>query len=212
MKVIKLLIISILILSVILGIKIYLSNNVNETTGELKEKVNIEAILNKAYSVTNYKYTADFVEMLRKGNIVKEYSKNSDTIYIYDYDKMMKYSYKDNGNTLIRMPISDESNIRVPHVYLAPIDSIIKNSIFEKRETINGKETILIKNLNPDNKELEFIYYNFDVDTGFPIRSKSKKKNGEIIEQDYKFEFNTVSDDEIKLPDLNKYKIIDNTK
>lgn len=199
MKVYQILLIIILILAIILGIKIYNTNKKSEYS-----KKDIENILNKAYTVSNYKYISEEFELIRKDNMLKEYSKKSGLTVISDYDKKISYGFNDKNNIIIKKSISSNSNIRIPNTYLAPIDLVAQNSEFIKKEVIEGKETILLKYINSD------TYLNIDIETGFPIRCKYKDDNDKNIVDNYIYEFNSVTDNDIKLPDFSNYQIIEN--
>ena len=199
MKRYQILLIIILVLLIILGIKIYNSNKQPEYTSE-----EIRSILEKSAEIDNYQVTVNGYTYKRKGKLVLEARSNTDTILIRDYENQKKIDYSKEKKICITMQLnSNEVYNSNQFLALQTNDFIASNSTYIKTININDLKCIKLKcNWITDNNAYLYV----DVATGLIIKIES---DSSIEQMEINYSFNTVTDEDFKLPDLSDYKVID---
>lgn len=155
------------------------------------------------------------------------YHKNEETLTtltLFSNDKVTKMigykteelskSYIDNGNEKI---VSQDTLVLetalTPFLYEENFAKVFMQAISTsiKTEECNGKDCYYFSNLDTFS---EGVY--IDKETGLPVRAFEgtlETENGEItnIVVDYKYEFGIVTDENMKVPNEEEYKIQDNS-
>ncbi len=175
------------------------------------------------YKEINEKYSDDGVEIL-----YTQYSTlNSDEkLTIYENTKTATFEkgdlIKDFDNTesmLKPIPFVDKTKNYFVSLYLNLGKAFLMS--IDTYKYANGKECYVLKYKyeKPQNYEIWI-----DKDTGLPIKEVRReaeksfftgtdivKKTGDMIAE-YKYEFGTVTDDDVAVPDLSRYEIINYTR
>lgn len=231
MKEVKILVIIIIILAIIFGIKI---SGVFENKEELTLE-QVKEIIAKSENIKNYTYKNNYngEEILRKYNNNKEYFEMNGNKYYTDYEKNEAIAIvKDSKKVLIMNTIlKEEMKSLKESFYLTAENAEEYNYIGE--EIYKGKNCIVIE-LNRKYEEIEGLDWYFNKSEKEIINEKYKnqmiknqiwiaKDEGVILKvvsklgdeesvQEFEFEFNCVSDEEVQAPDLSGYEIIDTRK
>lgn len=207
MKRYQLLLIIILILTIILGIKIY---NTNKKPEYSQEQIN--QILEKAQNLKNYKCTANindeiFFDYIRNDNkLLIGYPNFGSKNYSYrDYDESTELLYSEEKKIAIKKQIDNTLKLSSSNLYLG-IDTSQCNYL--KKEQINGIDCIKVKS-NANSSYETYIW--ISIESGLIYKEYSKNidtNEKKIIEVDY--EFNTVTDKDFEIFNFSNYQIIEN--
>lgn len=215
MKVYQILLIIILVLVIILGIRVYNSNKQPEYSQE-----EVKAILDKAQNIRNYKYISknnhgtELNKYIRKENEVYFQTLINDNIVYINADEMAHYAISNSEKVVVKtkvitnnVPTSNNvTNNMVPKGNSLYTNSeynanILSKYEFDKAESCMGKECIRLKGKETLDENIWF-----DIDTGLIMKIASKDEKYQVT---YSYEFNTVTDDDFKLPDFSDYKVIE---
>lgn len=234
MKAIKILIVIIIVLAIILGIKI-LRPKKSETNKVLTIE-EVKEIVAKSENIKNYTYKSNYngEEILRKHNNNKEcFELNGNKNYI-DYEKNESIVIMANSkkalimeNTTIKEHIK---NFNESFYFTAENSEEYK---YIGEEEFKGKKCIVIE-LSHKYEEIEGLDWYFNNSEKNNINEKYKdemiknkiwiaKEEGVILKivsslgdeetvQEFDIEINCVSEEEVKVPDLSGYEIIDTRK
>lgn len=201
-----LIIISILIILAIIIVlllrKIFIISSLNKKIAKYEECQNCYYVMNQT---TLNKKDDKTIEMYKKNNVVK---------YITRFDKVIitEFVYPNERKTYVQIPgrkemslQETEQDLRIIPNFLEGLDKMSLETITDYiririiTEELNGKDCYVI--YNSDAK----IY--FDKDTGLVIKVEVFF-NDETYIQTYEYNFNEVTDKDMKEPDASDYEVI----
>ena len=201
-----LIIISILIILAIIIVlllrKIFIISSLNKKIAKYEESQNCYYVMNQT---TLNKKDDKTIEMYKKNNVVK---------YITRFDKVIitEFVYPNERKTYVQIPgrkemslQETEQDLRIIPNFLEGLDKMSLETITDYiririiTEELNGKDCYVI--YNSDAK----IY--FDKDTGLVIKVEVFF-NDETYIQTYEYNFNEVTDKDMKEPDASDYEVI----
>ena len=144
--------------------------------------------------------TTQFVNGEKKE--VKIYGENGKINSIYtDYQGKKTANLNMNGEMIVNIPNQTYLDDNTWLLFLAAVTSSINN------RTINGKECYYISNI------YDFYVYAtagdgiyLDKETGLTVKS-NENEDGTWPQADYIYEFNTVTEEDIKQPNINEYEV-----
>lgn len=205
-----LIIISILIILAIIIVlllrKIFIISSLNKKIAKYEECQNCYYVMNQT---TLNKKDDKTIEMYKKNNVVK---------YITRFDKVIitEFVYPNERKTYVQIPgrkemslQETEQDLRIIPNFLEGLDKMSLETITDYiririiTEELNGKDCYVI--YNSDAK----IY--FDKDTGLVIKVEVFF-NDETYIQTYEYNFNEVTDKDMKEPDASDYEVISSGK
>ena len=144
--------------------------------------------------------TTQFVNGEKKE--VKIYGENGKINSIYtDYQGKKTANLNMNGEMIVNIPNQTYLDDNTWLLFLAAVTSSINN------RTINGKECYYISNI------YDFYVYAtagdgiyLDKETGLTVKS-NENEDGTWPQADYIYEFNTVTEEDFKQPNINEYEV-----
>lgn len=178
----------------------------------------------KNYHITMYNYEREELQ------IFDTYKKDERSLVVFKVldneqkKKLVNYSDKNQTNTYIEINQEKIAILNNKEEVFSPVQistPLYANNVFEliaisivadiETEECNGKECYKIKYPNfIYNKEVNNTFY-LEKETGLLIRAfeGTSEKDGEIVNLiiDYKYEFDTVTDEQLQEPDVTQYKI-----
>lgn len=205
MKITKIVLIIISILTVLIGIRIY--NNNKELKYTLRD---IQQILKKSDQLTNYECEINlgiFKYYKRKDNKIFLQSDVNQRVY-RDYDKNKQIVCKtlNNKNYYIEQDLTSakvpSSNLYISGFEVDELLTLDCELLSVKKQKYNKKNCLKVELKNKEENEIVFW---IDIDTGLILKCKSLDE--EIVE--FIYEFDTVTDEEVTHPDLSEYKKIE---
>jgi len=239
MKVIHVLLIIILILSIILGFKIYNSKNqiisketenIQKLNNDKLELEEIKEIINKSENINNYclktSTDAEYEVKYKDGKFVLE-NNNNNKIFI-DYEDFSEKAIiiTENNKTATyvnksRFQKIDTINLHKDNIYLL-INNCEKYEINEM-ETFNNYECVSLT-----------VFYKYVADGGWNFGENMEEYDGKIVEtnilidketgvimkitskledleatDEYYYKFNCLTEEDVTVPDLSEYKIVE---
>ena len=205
MKITKIVLIIISILTVLIGIRIY--NNNKELKYTLRD---IQQILKKSDQLTNNESEINlgiFKYYKRKDNKIFLQSDVNQRVY-RDYDKNKQIVCKtlNNKNYYIEQDLTSakvpSSNLYISGFEVDELLTLDCELLSVKKQKYNKKNCLKVELKNKEENEIVFW---IDIDTGLILKCKSLDE--EIVE--FIYEFDTVTDEEVTHPDLSEYKKIE---
>lgn len=219
----SIILIIVIIFVFVIGRKILIISSLSNKALESKNSNN--------YYVRYSQYDGDSI------NIIETYKKDDTQLtnsYYYNYKNFDNYNkwteYKDGDKITTYLENSDGEKLAFPnsseallppmlasysHVYMDNIGVLLKNSIFSSVRTVNcnGIECYYFSNFQTSSMAVSNVGYGTYIDkkTGLPIRisggtiSTDNYTRDLIVEFDYKFD--TVTDEDVKQPDITQYEI-----
>lgn len=227
MKIIKVLIIVIVILLIIFGIKVS-GIKIFKQKDELSLE-QIKEIIAKSENITNYtcKYNDGEQDLIRKYNKNKELVEKKEEKYYMDYGKNETVGIKEDKKIAFKTEVLSNDIISQQRKSLNELLDKTEEYKYIGEENYNGIDCIIIE-LKNNFEELNGWYWNLDIEKTNKEYKNEKiinriwiaKEEGVIIKnivkigeeeksQEYEYEFNSVSDEEVKVPDLSGYKLIE---
>jgi len=204
----NILLLIVIIFVIIVLRKMIILNNLDNTTKKYYDEDNCEIIEDYYMNLNNY-YAKAVVYQKEKLGIMESYCKDGNklaTIDIYFYEENGKHIrnidyYKDGERIRIEQDVTNNTvsnneigvNIGVQTSRYFTLNEYLEYLVFASIHKVNfeGKECYLIKKVN----EEKFI----DIKTGTIKRIVSYEDN---IIVDYYYEFGTVTDEDIKRPEI----------
>ena len=196
-------------------------------------------ILNKSKNITNYKCSYLIDDKLIDGKEVTETYKNNKSILESKNGNNKNFIYYiDYDNNKNDVAISKEDKIALKGYTLIKKDDVLKSrreELLQVLQNIEDTDLTVVGNDVYDNKnciviEIKQVYSNdgwafaeelnkyngkdmitkiwIDYETGAILKNVFKCEDQEYTFE-YKYEFNCVTDEEVKLPDLTEYRVIE---
>lgn len=219
MKYIKILVIIIIILLIIFGIKISgLFNN--------KEEMNLEQvkkIIAKSENINNYIYKTKYEgqEITKKYKENKEYLDENQLKYYTDYEKGETIGINEEKKIAVKMNTKSEETIKSTREQFNLLLENYEKYEFKGEEVFNGYNCIIV--------DVEYKYYAegwlgkdlekyndkniktsvwIDKETGVIMKISSEIEDIKN-EEEYYYEFNCLTDEDVNIPDLSEYEIVE---
>jgi len=219
MKIIKILLIIIIILLIIFGIKISgLFNDKEEMTLE-----QVKEIVAKSENIKNYIYKTNYEgkEIAKKYKKDKEYLYANQIKYYTDYEKGETIGINEEKKIAVKMNTMSEELIKSHREQFSKLLENCEKYEFKGEEIFNGYNCIVV--------DIEYKYYAegwlgkdlekyndkniktsvwIDKETGVIMKISSEIEDIKTKEE-YYYEFNCVTDEDVNIPDLAGYEIIE---
>lgn len=196
-----------LIVLINIGRKTYILTKITEKSQELSQNENYYWNVKIGdREISTYRNGEKALTIMDNG--LMTISKNEDLVNTYidgPEGKIARLNEKeDNPNLLIKLPglILKEN---ISPVIISAFNSKISGVVEE------GKESYLIESSADAfiiHASTEKVQIFIDKETGLPIKMIEYNNEGETTTTTYKYEFNEVTDEDLKEPDVNEYKVM----
>lgn len=195
-----------------LGRKVYIINNIISKFEISSQKENCywKLELTQDRDITTYKKGNRILTTVRGNNNKVIYSKNGKMLNIFNETDGKKTV------TLNQEIINQEAYpiFNMPYVISKDtLNPIILGALKSKITTtkVNGKECYLIESSSEPfitYSQIETVQLYIEKETGLPIQVVNYDKKNEKTVHFYKYEFDNVTDENLKEPNINEYEIL----
>ena len=204
------------------------------TNNNQSPKKEVEEIINNSKNITSYKCKyhllngKEVIEKFKNNILIVESVNENEENYIYYFD------LNNNENIVI----NKDKKIALKNYVVSKKESILETQQQEVLRAVNNlkeDEFSINENIKYDNKnciilEIKTVYDNegwgfeeelgkyngkdmtykiwIEKETGAILKNEFKCEDNEFV-MEYKYEFNCITDEEIKIPDITEYNIIE---
>ena len=198
MKIIKMLIIIIIILGIILGFKIKGGND-NINTSSKMSATELMQLIKKGTGYDNL----HIIENNSNGKVEKFIK---DNILVTKQDEIFTWQNLNTNEIIVikgNSAIKEIQGNKTTRLSKSPMETYLDSSKYKieyvGEEKVDAKKCVSINIYNTENKLI--ANYALDKETGLPMRTE--------ITANYTYSIGTVTDEDVKRPDMTNYTVID---